>query len=291
MEELSDEKTVESQLDLFGQDRIKLGEGYAALARLDLDKAASIFGDLIRENPQFADAADGKTMALEWGDVLWGIESLNSEAAALSLWKKVGSSSFDQWGDGLRKALVRRVISLIGNNEDFFIPPDLCLGSLHIEVMQYEQAERSLRKLLEKHPDNARLLCLLGNSLAPQQRRSEARVFYAKAFLRSPREASAGGPNDDELAALIRREGPSMTPVYGFMENVLPLVNIVAPVAVDQDHDQALKIYCSLSRAEAAREKRDHRKMVEERKVLKELSPEVFEAYITRLMLGTRIKL
>jgi tetratricopeptide (TPR) repeat protein len=284
VDETSQEGLAEFQLDLFGQDRIKLGEGYAALARLDLDKAASIFGDLVRENPQFADAADGKAMALEWGDALWGIESLNSEAAALALWEKVGSSSFGQWGDGLRKALVRRVISLIGKNEDFFIPPGLCLGSLHIEVMQYEQAESSLRKLLEKHPHNARLLCLLGNSLVPQQRRSEARVFYAKAFLRSPREASAEGPNDDELVALIRREGPYMTPVYGLLEEVLPLVDVGATVAVDQYHDQALEIYRSLLRAEAAREKRDHRKMVEERKILKALSPEAFEAYINRLI-------
>jgi tetratricopeptide (TPR) repeat protein len=283
VDETGREEPAALQFDLFGQARIKLGDGYASLARLDLDKAASIFGDLIRDNPQFADAADGKTMALEWGDALWGIESLNCEAAALSLWEKIGSSSFGQWGDGLRKALVKRVIELIGANEDFFIPPDLCLGSLHIDVMQYEQAEDSLRKLLEKHPDNARIFCLLGNALLPQRRRSEARGFYAKAFVRSPREAGEAGPNDDELAAIIRREGPYMTPVYGLLEDVLPLVDAAAIVAVDQDHARTLKIYRALSRAEAAREKRDHRKMVEERKVLKELSPEVFEAYITRL--------
>lgn len=283
VDETRQEEPAAFQFDLFGQDRIKLGDGYASLAKLELDKAASIFGDLIRDNPLFADAADGKAMALEWGDALWGIESLNDEAAALSLWEKIGSFSFGQWGDGLRKALVKRVIDLIGDNENFFIPPDLCLGFLHIDVMQYEQAEDSLRKLLEKHPDNARLLCLLGNALVPQRRRSEARVFYAKAFLRSPREASEAGPNDDELAVIIRREGPYMTPVYGLLEDVLPLVDAAAIVAVDQDHARTLEIYRALSRADAARGKRDHRKMVEERKILKELSTEVFEAYITRL--------
>lgn len=284
VKELSDEETVECQLDLFGLERIKLGEGYAALARLDLDRAASIFGDLIMENPDFAEAAEGEAMALEWSDALRATGSFTPEAAALSLWERLRSFSFGRWGDELRKALVRRVINLIGNNEDFFIPPDLCLGSLHIDVMQYEQAERSLRKLLEKHPDNARILCLLGNSLVPQQRRSEARLLYAKAFLRSPREASEAGPNDDELAAIIKREGPYMTPLYGLLEDVLPLLDVGATVAVDQDHDHALEIYRALVRAEAARKKRDHRKMVEERKVLKELSPGVFEVYIARLI-------
>ena len=70
MEKAVDEEAVEVQLDLFGLERIKLGEGYAALARLDLDKAASIFGDLIRENPGFAEAAEGKSMAVEWSDTL-----------------------------------------------------------------------------------------------------------------------------------------------------------------------------------------------------------------------------
>ncbi len=284
VDETPQEEPAAFQFDLFGLDRIKLGEGYAALARLDLDKAASIFGDLVRDDPQFADAVDGKAMALAWGDVLRGIESLNGAAAALSLWEKIRSFSFGQWGDGLRKALVKKVIDLVGDNDDFFIPPDLCLGFLHIDVMQYERAEDSLRKLLEKHPDNARLLCLLGNALVPQRRRSEARVYYAKAFLRSPREASEAGANDDELAAIIRREGPYLTPIHGLLEGVLPLVDTAAIVAVDQDHAGMLEIYRALSRADAARVKRDHRMMVEERKILKELSAEVFDAYITRLI-------
>jgi len=282
-DETCQEKPATFQFDLFGQDRIKLGDGYAALARLDLDKAASIFGDLIREDPQFTDAVDGKTLALEWGDMLWSIDALDSEAAALALWQKVRSSSFGKWGDGLRKALVKKVIGLIGDNEDFFIPPDLCLGSLHIDVLQYEEAEHSLRKLLEKHRDNARLLCLLGNSLVPQQRRSEARVLYAKAFLHSPCEANAAWLSDDELAAIIKREGPYMTPVYGLLEDLLPPVDVTATVAVDRDHGRALEIYRTLIRAEGAREKRDHRNMVEARKILKALSPEVFEVYIDRL--------
>jgi hypothetical protein len=74
-----------------------------------------------------------------------------------------------------------------------------------------------------------------------------------------------------------------MTPVYGLLEEVLPLVDVGATVAVDKDHDRALEIYRSLLRAEAARKKRDHRNMVEERKILKALSPEAFEIYINRL--------
>lgn len=274
---------TDGQLDLFGQERIKLGEGYAALARLEPDKAAAIFGDLVRENPDFADAAEGKAMAIEWGDSLWEIESLKPEAAALSLWDKVRSASFGFWGDGLRKALIRRAIDLIWNTEDFFIPPALCLGFLHFEAGQYEQAERALRKLLEKHPDNIRLLCLLGNSLVLQRRPAEARSLYAKALLRSPGDLDAGAFSDDATAALVRMHGCCLAPIYGWMEGVLPLLDAGQETAHDQEHDRALGIYRVITRAERALKRRDHAGMVEQRKILKELDPEFFAAYLARI--------
>lgn len=283
VEELSDEETVECQLDLFGQDRIKLGEGYAALARLDLDKAASIFSGLIMENPDFAEAAEGKAMAMEWSDALWQIESLKPEVAAVSLWERIRSSSFGQWGGGLRKALTKKLIALIGSDHDFYAPPDLCLGYLYYELADYELAENSYRRLLNKHPDDSRFLCRLGNSLFLQKRLSEARRCYTRALLMAPGEIDPMTLEDGELRSIIKEVGPFTAPIHGWLRGALQLLDCSEADPENGEHERALLIYRTISLTEEARRKREHREMVEQRRALKEIAPEVFEEYIARL--------
>lgn len=272
------------QLDLFGWERIKLGEGYAALEMLDLEAAAAVFSDLMRQKPGFPDAVQGYAMAVEWGDRLWEMEPLRLETEALALWERIRSYPFGPWGGGLRKALIKKLISVVEQNVDFYVPPDFCLGLFYIETMQYDQAEGALRRLLEKHPNNARLLCLLGNALSLQRRPSEARALYAKALLIAPRDVGAGGLEDGELAAIIREVGPHVAPIHGWLRGVLPMVDITVPSPGDHDHDTALKTYRTLVDAESARKKRDHRRMVEQRRLLKETAPEVLEAYLNRIV-------
>lgn len=285
---MTEERTVEAaddcQLDLFGWERIKLGEGYAALARLELERAAAVFGDLLRQKPDFTDAKEGCAMAMAWGDVLWEMETRSQETAAAFLWERIRSYSFGPWGGDLRKALVRRLIAVAGRDADFYAPPDFCLGVLHLEVGEHERAEASLRGLLQKHPDDARLLLHLGNALFLQRRASEARVFYAKALLGSPAVMGAAGWEDGEVAALIRETGPQMAPVHGWLRGILPMVDVDVQAAVDQGHERTLRVYRALLHAESARMKRDHRGMVEHRRFLKDTAPEILEAYLRRIV-------
>jgi hypothetical protein len=114
MEEHVGVPNEEGQLDLFGLDRMKLGEGCAALARLDLDRAAAIFNALTLENPDFADAKQGYAMAAAWSDNLWELETRGQRDAAVFLWGKVQTCGFGQWGNGLRNAMIRKLAGLIG---------------------------------------------------------------------------------------------------------------------------------------------------------------------------------
>ena len=85
------ENTGGGQLDFFGADRMTLGDGYAALAQLDLDKAASIFGGLSLRNAGFSDSREGHAMAVAWSDILWNLETLPPEEAAIRFWDEIRS--------------------------------------------------------------------------------------------------------------------------------------------------------------------------------------------------------
>ena len=283
MDERNTEPVEEVQLDLFGLDRIKLGEGYAALSRLDLDRAASIFNGLIQGNPDFDDARQGFVMAAAWSDILWESETRGPQAAVAFLWEKIQSSSFGRWGGGLRAALIRKLIGLIGDDARFYVPPVLCLGFLWFELSDFERAEDAYRRLLDKQPNDARLVCRLGNSLFLQGRRSEARRWYAQALLASPHDVAPDELEDAILRSVIKESGVCMAPVYGWLRDALPLVDNVDTQSKDEEHAKALRIYRAVLLAEAARKKREHRDMVEKRRNLKEIAPEVFEEYIARL--------
>ena len=283
METRDVESVGDCQLDLFGLDRIKLGEGYAALARLDLDRAASLFSDLALEKPDFGDATQGYGMAVAWSDILWELETRGPQEAAVFLWEKIQTYAFGQWGSGLRKALIRKLTGLVGDDARFYVPPDLCLGFLFFELADYERSEDAYRRLLEKHPNNVKLMCRLGNSIFLQRRRSEARHYYVQALLTSPHDVKPGELDDAALKSIIKESGVCLAPVYGWLRDVLPLLDSVDVQSKDEEHAKALMIYRAVLLAESARKKRDHRDMVEKRRNLKEIAPEIFKEYIARL--------
>ncbi len=286
MEDRALEPADACQLDLFGLDRMKLGEGYAALSALDLDRAASIFNSLTLDKPDFGDAREGFVMAAAWSDILWEMETRGPQDSAVFLWEKIQSYDFGQWGNGLRKGLIKRLIDLIGNDDGFYVLPDLCLGFLHAELAEYERAEDAFRRLLERHPDDVRIMCRLGNSLFFQKKLSQARHLYAQALLAAPADVDFCAVEDPEVRGLVKECGPIMAPVYAWLRDILPLVDVADISSDDLDHEKALKIYHIITLAEEARGKGNHQVMVEQRRILKKTDPEVLEEYLVKLRMG-----
>ncbi len=283
------------QLDLFSWDRVKTGEGFSALARFDFQKAAVFFQEVLDREPFHAEASLGRVMADAWSRILSEVEPARGGDAAQILWGRIQSYSFGLHGESLRKALVKRLIEMIGDDPAFYLPPDLCAGRLHYETGDYERSETALRRLLELHRNDVNILCMLGHCLRAQGRLSGARAVYAKALLISPDGAEV---KDAELTALIREVGASYAPIHGWLRGLLPLLeapeNAAAAAADDDDDDAAaaaaaaddLRIACRIhgivNRAEKARQKGDHREMVEQRLLLKNIAPEVFAEYLKR---------
>ncbi len=199
------------QLDLFSWDLVKTGEGFGALARLDFRNATAAFQEVLDREPFHAEASLGRGMADAWGRVLAGAALSQGGDAVPALWERIQSYSFGPRGKALRTALVKRLIELIGDDPAFYLPPDLYAGRLHYETGDYERSETALRRLLEVHPNDVNILCMLGHCLRAQGRFSGARVFYAKALLISPDGAEV---KDAELTALIREVGASYAPIH-----------------------------------------------------------------------------
>jgi hypothetical protein len=74
-----------------------------------------------------------------------------------------------------------------------------------------------------------------------------------------------------------------MSPVHGWLRDILPLVDVGGGLSSAPGHEKALTQHRAIHLAEEARRKGNHQEMVEQRRILKETDPEVFEEYLVRL--------
>jgi tetratricopeptide (TPR) repeat protein len=183
----------------------------------------------------------------------------------------------------LRKRLIRLAIALLDGDPHRYVPPDFCLGRLLLEVEEYDGAARALGQFLDRHGPHGGMMVSLGNCLFRQDKKTEARLWYAKAFLLVPREVERDQIEDSELVQTIADEDVYSAAVRGWLRRTLPLVELKVELPHDRNHAEALLVYHTLIRAEKARAKGDHDAMVEQRRLLKQLAPGVFLEYMGRL--------
>jgi tetratricopeptide (TPR) repeat protein len=205
----------ELQLDIFTWDRVKVREGFMALARLDLTEAVRIFEDVLSRWQYHPDAAAGLRMAGAWDESLRRAETLQKADAVAFLWERIRSYPFGPSSEALRRGLIQRVIALMEGDCSLHIPPDLCLGRLLFEVEDYLKAEEALKRLLERRPVDGGMLVCLGNCLFRQGKKSEARVVYARALLSAPWQVELDEVDDREVVAAIADEDVYSSAVRG----------------------------------------------------------------------------
>ena len=156
-----------------------------------------------------------------------------------------------------------------------YLPPDLCLGFLSLQLGDYETAEQQLRQLIESFPEDGLLYGYLADTLWMQQRRELANSLYALALLLGPELMVNHPVCNRRLATLIADHGAALAPIYGYLGGVVPLVEQEIAEATE-----ATAIYALLRQTERARYRGDHAAMVTGRKQLRQLAPEVFNAYL-----------
>lgn len=273
----------ELQLDLFNWDRVKVREGFMALARLDLTEANRIFEDVLSRWQGHPDAAAGLRMAGAWDESLRRAETLQKADAVAFLWERIRSYPFGRSGEALRRGLIQRAIALMEGDCYLHIPPDLCLGRLLFEVEDHLKAEEALKRLLERRPVDGGMLVCLGNCLFRQDKKSEARVVYARALLSAPWEVELDEIDDKEVVEAIADEDIYSAAIRGWLRHVLPLVDVEVGSPHDRKHEETLRVYETVRRAEKARAKGVYEEMVEQRRRLKQVDSAVFLEYMGRM--------
>ncbi|MEW6521258.1 MAG: hypothetical protein AB1461_17800 [Thermodesulfobacteriota bacterium] len=102
-----------------------------------------------------------------------------------------------------------------------------------------------------------------------------AGAAYARALLLAPHEVAAEAMRNQPLAAVIKEYGPALAPIHGFLEGLLPLVALESAPATRE-----ARVYGLLRHAEQARRSGQHQAMVTARRDLKNLAPEILQAYL-----------
>ncbi len=273
------------QLNLFQWDNITVSNGYECLARLDFTDARQHFSKVLKVQPDHLQAGRGMEDLLAWESAFREMQALEQEAVPGFLWNKIKEFPFtnSETHRTLQRSLIKQLLALLHNRATFYLPPDLCSGYLYLQLADHVAAEADLRVLLNRLPENGRLHGYLADALWMQGRREIANAAYARALLLAPHQVSVVAICNHRLAEVIREYGPAMAPVHGFLQGILPLVELPGPAPVTRE----TRIHELLRQAECARHRGNHAEMVATRRALKRDAPAVLQEYLDRLENGT----
>ncbi len=268
------------QLHLFAWDRIAVGTGYEKMAAFAFHEARRSFSRVLEVMPEHPDAVCGMRDLEFWEGIFRKMDGMALDAAVPFLWARINEFPFmnSEGARTLRSNLLRRLLLLLADLPAFYLPPDLCGGYLSLQLGDYAAAERHLRPLLERLPENGRLYGYLGDTLWMQGRYEAAGAAYATALLLAPHKVAVEAMRHKPLADLIEEYGPALAPIHGFLTNLLPLVNPPAKPSTRE-----AMAYDFLRQAEEARRLGNHEAMVAARSELKAIAPEILRDYLDGL--------
>ncbi len=303
------------QLSLFSADRMRAGEGFEALGRLELERAAAIFEQTLSRRPEARDAQDGLRAARHWHELMTALADLPDHEQAPALWnavkearnapverlrsshdpverlrsshdpvKRLGSSHAHQdlLPSLLSTALLEHILELLDRDEVELIPPDLSAGRILLDLGRSHEAVQRLRAAVDHAPHNAPLRGLLAAALWRLDRQAAARAEYARALLLAPEQLLLDSVEDQALRELIVTRGRTRAAVDGWLLGMLPLLdgNDGAVVAAEAP---CAGLYRLLIEAETARRAKDADTVLALRRRLKEEDPVALELYVERL--------
>jgi tetratricopeptide (TPR) repeat protein len=268
------------QLDLFQWDALAVGNGYRCLAGLNFSQARTHFNNVRKMLPDHPAAGQGLRDLEFWEEVFAILPGLAPEEAVRFLWERINIFSFGETEGyhALRNSLLRHLLSLMDGLDDLYLPPDLCRGYLYLQLGDYAAAADELRLLLAHLPDNGRLHGYLADALWLLGKQEAAGSAYMTALLLDPAAVNTTTLRNHPLLELIHEHGPALTPVYGYLAGLLPLIEPPARAAAPE-----AKVYTHLRDAELARLRDDHQAMITARRNLKNLAPALLQEYLDRL--------
>lgn len=272
-----------SQLNLFSWQKETLGEGYEKLAAFCFDEAESVF---VQINEKYVSTDPETEEALfctnYWKEVFDELENISPVKAIPFLYKEVSRFNFSNtWGQQqFRSALIRHLIRLMQQQNIFYLNDQIALSDLFLQIKQTEKAEQALTEQLSTNEQDNKLRFRLAQIQWKNGLKGEAKRNYTLGLLLNPTSVPLEFLESDEIADLIDKYGSEMTPAYGWVFGVLPLLRLPDEFSVSGDsHLKALHCYRLLRKAEKASKGGGIDECVKYRKAMKETSPEFYDEY------------
>lgn len=273
----------QSQLTLFSWQNEVSAEGYEQLASFSFEEAEFVFLQLSEKySSTTPEMEEGLFYTRHWRKVFEHLENTNSVKDIAFLHQEISQFNFrNSWGpQQLRLALISHLIELMQQQKLFYVNDKITLSDLFLQIEKYKEAEQVLTgRLSEAMQDNNLRFRLAQIQWRTKQKR-EAKRNYALGLLLNPDSVPSQFIEGSEIADLLSTYGPEMTPAYGWVSGVLPLVQLPDDITPENDiHRKALTCYRLLKKAEKASGNRDLDATVEYRKALKKSDPEFYDEY------------
>ncbi len=300
------------QLDLFrdNQKTIRSNNARKALLSIEFHRALEEYAKIPKNGSADPEILKEREETETWKDLLQNFASRRPSVAEIEqLYRRLAGDLVPELRTGLIRFMIRELRNA-KSAELIFSFPRFHLGCLLMEVEEYAEAAQCFDEALKKRiPARARFLAYRGDALIEMGETGAARDSYLAAFLEGPDAVDVVHLRDEALRDLIDgvEEGEAgegvylrHLPVWGWMKGifVLDLQEIgEAPdafaVAIQRKEeggaDPAPLWFDYLQYAEYLRRKKRHDpEMIRIRRKMKELNPDLFRVYLTRLGMSAR---
>ncbi len=266
-------------------DNIELESGYRCLGNLDFAEALPHLDKAIRDGTGDKPAAQKiKEAALYWQSRLQLADEPASPETILDLSTDFKMYPFTPGMSGFRKAIIIHISGLPGwEHIRSYAGIETVFDQL-LDIKNHELAERFVLSCFNRYPENKNLLYLLGQATWVGGKFLDSGKYYTLALLHCPFDYSPERILIPRLKEIIRVFGPEMTPAYGWLRNILPLIELPPGIiARNPGHIRSLELYRLIIEAENAVSNHDMKSAINFRKQLKSADPGLYREYFDLL--------
>jgi hypothetical protein len=272
-----------AQLHLFSQSSDMLAEGYQKLSAFEFAEAKSVFyqiNETLINKEQ--DVETALTCTGHWERVFNRLEKKVATEKISYLFNQIEQFEFNnEWGfQKLRASLITHLIGLMQQQNLFYVNEQTAISDLYLQIGKHKMTERSITDRINAFPFDTPARFRLAQLQWNQKQKGSALRNYTLGLLIDPESAPVRYLECEQTSVLIQTHGPDMTPAYGWISGILPLLLVPETITpVSNNHRNALACYRLIRNAEKASKKKDLETCVELRKELKSGWPYVYQEY------------
>lgn len=275
-----DDPGMPVQLGLFSPDRQEVEAGFAALGRLELERAETLLRGLLERDPCSDDGREGLEAVAHWRTVLEAVATLPAVERAHALWRAVSGCPPRLLTRSLRARLLEDVLETLETQAAPLPCPELCAADVLLALGRERTARSWLEWAVRHEPRAARLQLLLGDACWMTASAGPARSAYSRGLLLDPTLERWRDVVWIELRRKIRSAGGDRTALELWAAGGLPLP---PPDAAGPAHPLVAEVWAAMAAAHEAAARHRHDEAVRHRMRLRELDPEIFKRYMARL--------